>query len=112
MFDIAFSELLVIAVVALVVIGPEKLPKVARTVGTMMGRLQRYVTAVKADVEREMRADELRKVQAEIQQGVSAVTSAVAQEVTQGAQQIQAPVGEAVQAVESATRPDTASGSR
>ena len=42
MFDIAFSELLVIAVVALVVIGPEKLPKVARTVGTLMGRLQRY----------------------------------------------------------------------
>ena len=67
MFDIAFSEILVIAVVALVVIGPERLPKVARTLGHMFGRLQRYVNEVKADINREMELDELRKLQGEVQ---------------------------------------------
>jgi len=61
MFDIGFTELMVIGVVALVVIGPEKLPKVARTVGAYLGRLQRYVNDVKADINREMELDELRK---------------------------------------------------
>jgi sec-independent protein translocase protein TatB len=61
MFDVGFSELMVIAVVALIVIGPERLPKVARTMGHLMGRLQRYVNDVKADINREMELDELRK---------------------------------------------------
>src|SRR3954468_17661856 len=61
MFDIGFSELMVIAVVALIVIGPERLSKVARTMGHLMGRLQRYVNDVKADINREMELDELRK---------------------------------------------------
>ena len=50
MFDIGFSELIVIGIVALVVIGPERLPKVARTAGLLLGRLQRYVNDVKADI--------------------------------------------------------------
>ena len=54
MFDVGFSEMLVIAVVALVVIGPEKLPGVAKTVGSWFGRLQRYVNDVKADINREI----------------------------------------------------------
>ena len=54
MFDIAFTELVIIAIVALLVIGPEKLPKVARTLGSLLGRMQRYVAAVKQDVEREL----------------------------------------------------------
>ena len=54
MFDIGFSELMVIGVVALVVIGPERMPKVARTAGILMGRMQRYVSSVKADISREM----------------------------------------------------------
>src|SRR5262249_15870907 len=54
MFDIGFSELLVIGVVALIVIGPERLPRVARTVGVLAGRLQRYVADVKADINREI----------------------------------------------------------
>jgi sec-independent protein translocase protein TatB len=54
MFDIGFSELMVIGVVALVVIGPERMPKVARTAGILMGRMQRYVAGVKADISREM----------------------------------------------------------
>lgn len=60
MFDIGFSELMVIGVVALVVIGPERLPKVARTAGHLMGRMQRYVSDVKADINREVEMSELK----------------------------------------------------
>ncbi len=67
MFDIAFSELLVIGVVALVVIGPERLPKVARTMGHLFGRLQRYVSQVKADINREIELSELSKVKTEFE---------------------------------------------
>lgn len=66
MFDIGFSELLIIGVVALLVIGPERLPKVARTVGAWLGRLNRYVSEVKGDIDREMRLEELRKLQDEM----------------------------------------------
>jgi len=66
MFDLGFSELLVIGVVALIVIGPERLPKVARTAGAWIGRLNRYVTEVKGDIDREMRLEELRKLQDEM----------------------------------------------
>jgi len=69
-FDVAFSELIVIAVVALIVIGPEKLPKVARTLGLLAGRMQRYVANVKSDIEREMQFEDLHKIQQEIKQGV------------------------------------------
>lgn len=62
MFDIGFSELMVIGLVALVVIGPEKLPKVARTAGALFGRFQRYVNDVKADIKREVELDELKKM--------------------------------------------------
>ena len=65
MFDIGFSELLVIAVVALIVIGPERLPKVARTLGHLFGRMQRYVNDVKADISREMELDELQQAAVE-----------------------------------------------
>lgn len=68
MFDVAFSELIVIAVVALIVIGPEKLPKVARTLGALTGRMQRYVAQVKEEVNREVRFQELQQLQQEIQE--------------------------------------------
>src|SRR5687767_15990245 len=67
MFDIGFSELLVIAVVALIVIGPQRLPKVARTLGHLFGRMQRYVNDVKADISREMDLDELKKLQSSME---------------------------------------------
>lgn len=70
MFGISFSELFVIGIVALIVIGPEKLPKVARTVGALMGRMQRYATQVKEEVNREFRFEELQKLQEEIKQAV------------------------------------------
>ena len=67
MFDVGFSELIVIGVVALVVIGPERLPRVAKTAGILVGRLQRYVAQVKSDIHREIEASELSKVKSEFE---------------------------------------------
>jgi sec-independent protein translocase protein TatB len=67
-FDVSFSELLVIAFVALIVIGPEKLPRVARTLGALVGRMQRYLAEVKEEVNREARFEELQQLQNEIKQ--------------------------------------------
>ena len=61
MFDIGFWELMLIGIVALVVIGPDRLPGVARTVGRWVGRTRRFVSNVKADIDRELRDEELRK---------------------------------------------------
>jgi sec-independent protein translocase protein TatB len=63
MFDFSFGELAVIGAVALVVLGPERLPKVARTVGEWAGKAQRYVSQVKADINREIEITELKKLQ-------------------------------------------------
>lgn len=73
MIDIAFSKLAIIGVAALVFIGPEKLPKVARMAGTMLGRAQRYINDVKAEVSREMELDELRKMHRDVQAAASDV---------------------------------------
>lgn len=73
MFDISFSELLIIALVALVVIGPEKLPKVARTVGLLVGRFQRFASQVKDEVNREARFEDLQRLQGEVQQSILSV---------------------------------------
>jgi sec-independent protein translocase protein TatB len=81
MFDIGFSELLVIAVVALVVIGPERLPTVARTVGALLGRLNRYVSDVKSDVEREMRLEEMKKLRAEVEAQAAGIEQQVVGEL-------------------------------
>jgi sec-independent protein translocase protein TatB len=81
MFDIGVSELFVIGVVALVVIGPEKLPRVARTIGHLTGRLQRYVNDVKADINREIELDELRRFKQEVEQTAHSFESAVRTEV-------------------------------
>jgi sec-independent protein translocase protein TatB len=77
MFDIGFSELLVIAIVALIVIGPERLPKVARTLGHLFGRMQRYVNDVKADISREMQLDELKKMQSSMEDAARSVRDSV-----------------------------------
>lgn len=62
MFDIGFTEVTLIAVIGLLVIGPERLPRVAREIGLWVGRLRRYVAQVRADIEREVRADEIREL--------------------------------------------------
>lgn len=67
MFDVGFSELVVIGIVALVVIGPERLPKVARTAGILFGRMQRYVAQVKADIGREIEMSDLKDAKREFE---------------------------------------------
>ena len=81
MFDIGFSELLVIGIVALIVIGPERLPKVARTLGHLFGRMQRYVNDVKADISREMELEELKKLQTTMQDAARSFEHSVTSEV-------------------------------
>ena len=66
MFDVGFTELMVIALVALIVVGPERLPRVARTAGHWLGRLQRYVSDVKADINREIQLEDLKKLQQQV----------------------------------------------
>jgi len=77
MFDFGFSELIVIGVVMLVVVGPERLPKVARTAGHLLGRVQRYVSDVKSDIQREMQLDELKKLQEQVKQQAQELESSV-----------------------------------
>lgn len=66
MFGLSFSELFVIGIVALIVLGPERLPKVARTVGHLTGRAQRYMRDIKSDIQREMDIQELSKLKEEV----------------------------------------------
>ena len=73
MFDIAFSELVVIFLVALVVIGPERLPKVARAAGHLWGRMQRYVQGVKNDIANDMAIEEASRLRDSIHREVSII---------------------------------------
>ncbi len=77
MFDIGFSELAVIGVVALVVIGPERLPRVARTAGHLLGRFQRYVSQVRTDISREIDMADLKKIQTEVESAAKGIESSV-----------------------------------
>ena len=89
MFDFSFAELMVIMVVALIVIGPERLPKVARTLGHLWGRAQRYVNGVKADIERDMAVEEFRQLQQKVQAEASAMEQSVKQATLSADQQVQ-----------------------
>jgi len=117
MFDIGFSEIIVIAVVALIVIGPERLPKVARTLGHMFGRLQRYVNDVKADISREMELEELRKLQSQVQSAARDIEQSMhsaAREVESGVRSVETQLNEAASAApakdESPPQPPSAEG--
>ena len=99
MFDIGFSELVVIAVVALVVIGPERLPTVARTLGALLGRLNRYVADVKSDVEREMRLEEMKKLRAEVEQQAMSIEQSVVKELETTRAAVEQPAAEAQQSL-------------
>jgi len=109
MFDIGFSEMLVIAVVALIVIGPERLPKVARTLGHLFGRMQRYVNDVKSDISREMELDELRKLQATVEDAARAIETSVTTQVSSTEAELNKVASELAATVEpSAPAPETA----
>jgi len=112
MFDIGFSELFIIMLVGLLVIGPERLPKVARTMGALFGRLQRYVNDVKADISREVELDELRKMKTEFEDAARSVETSVSDELRSTADELNrsiAPPDDAASG-ESATDASAASG--
>ncbi len=102
MFGVDFSELMVILLVALVIIGPERLPKVARTLGHLWGRAQRYVNGVKADISRDMAIDEFRQLQQKVQHEVSSAEQGLrqaTQTLDQQAQQISTAVKQSTQSI-------------
>ncbi len=81
MIDFGFDKIALIGAVALIVIGPERLPRVARTVGHLIGKAQRYVSDVKAEVSRSMELEELKKMKTEMEAAARDVGQAVQQEV-------------------------------
>lgn len=81
MFDISFAEMLVIGVVALVVLGPERLPRVAHTLGHLFGRAQRYVNDVKNDIQREMELEELKKLKNSVEETARSIEEAAQTEI-------------------------------
>jgi sec-independent protein translocase protein TatB len=114
MFDIGASEIFVIGVVALIVIGPERLPRVAKTLGHLFGRLQRYVSEVKSDINREIELEELRALKATMQdaartieQSVTSQVNYIDSEVKQAGAQVKEQIESAHKQVESAVAPVT-----
>ena len=103
MIDLGIEKMMVIGAVALIVIGPEKLPRVARTVGTLLGKAQRYVNDVKADINREMELEELRSLREQVK---SAATD-LQQTVSSAASDMQAGVRSVEQQLNDAGRDDT-----
>lgn len=83
MFDISFLELLTIAMVALIVIGPERLPAVARTLGHLYGRCRNFVYSIRTDIHNEMRMEELKKMQSSAQETIQSIENSVQQSVDQ-----------------------------
>lgn len=81
MFDISFTELIVVGIVALIVIGPERLPAVARTAGYFLGRARRYVEQVKRDLNEEMELDSLRKLRDSMHETVDSFENSVRSEI-------------------------------
>ena len=90
MFDIGFSEMVVIGLVALIVIGPERLPRVARTIGHLAGRLQRYVSDVKADINREVELEELGKIKDSVQQAAAGIDTSLQSELNKAETELNA----------------------
>ncbi|MDX3908002.1 MAG: Sec-independent protein translocase protein TatB [Pigmentiphaga sp.] len=105
MFDVSFTELMTVGVVALIVIGPERLPKVARTIGHLLGRAQRYVNDVKSDIRREMELDELRSLRKEMEDAARALETTVktnVDDLQKGLSEVQQTVGDAARDVKTA----------
>jgi sec-independent protein translocase protein TatB len=105
MFDIGFSEMLVLAVVALVVIGPERLPKVAKQAGQWMGKLRRYVDDVKTDINRQMELTELRNLKDQVTDAARDLQSSV-QSTVSGVQSSFDEVQKSLEGTESAPATD------
>lgn len=102
MLDFDLSKMAVIGTVALVVIGPEKLPRVARTVGTLLGRAQRYMKDVTAEVERQIQVDDLRSLKDGIEHEITGARDAVTRGVQAQAAALQGEVDAAAASVREA----------
>src|SRR5512136_2984985 len=98
MLDIGFGELMVIGVVALVVLGPERLPRVARTAGHLLGRFQRYVSEVKADINREIELADLKKLQTSVEDAARSIETSVKTGVDEAQKELRAAEDEIKQA--------------
>ncbi len=83
MIDFGFDKIALIGAVALIVIGPEKLPRVARTVGTLIGKAQRYVADVKAEVNRSIELEDLKKMKTQFEEAARDVEQSVSSEIRQ-----------------------------
>ena len=100
MIDFGFDKLALIGAVALIVIGPEKLPRVARTVGHMLGKARRYVADVKAEVNRSIELEELQKMKSQFESAARDVESTVSREVNAASAAFSEGVGELQQSFE------------
>ena len=89
MIDLGITKMMVIGVVALIVIGPEKLPKVARMAGNLYGRAQRYLNNVKSEVTREIELEELRNLQKEVQEAAHNIKSDVENSISESLGEVQ-----------------------
>lgn len=105
MFDFGISELMVIAVVGLIVIGPERLPRVARTLGHLVGRMQRYVNDIKADINREVELDELRQLQSSMKEAAEEIEQSVSKQVNYLEDEVRQAEAETRKSVEDAVEP-------
>ena len=102
MFDFGFSEMIIVGVVALVVLGPERLPVVARTAGEWIGKAQRFVAQVKSDIDRETELSELKKIQDEAKALANDVKSTVEKTAGEIETNVSSVAGEAQSAVKDA----------
>lgn len=89
MIDLGLSKIAIIGVVALLVIGPEKLPKVARMAGTLYGRAQRYLNDVKSEVSREIELDELRNLHKEVKEAAQSVKDGVENSIAKNLSEVE-----------------------
>lgn len=108
MFDIGFWELAIIGVVTLIVVGPERMPALARTAGKWFGRLSRFITSVKSDIDRELKAEEMKKVMEKHTQSaglheIIEETKADMADIKQSTDEVVAATHEAAQEAESST---------
>jgi len=105
MFNFGVTEVMLIAVVGLIVIGPERLPRVARTLGHLFGRMQRYVSDIKADINREVELDELRKLQSTMKEAAQDIEESVSKQVNFIEDEVKQAESETRKSVEEAVEP-------
>jgi sec-independent protein translocase protein TatB len=84
-FDISFGELLVVGAVTLIVVGPERMPKVARTAGMLFGRLQRFIANVKSELQQEMQMGELAQLEAQLRKEADDIQQSIQQPLADAA---------------------------